>query len=52
MDTFEIIIGISTVLFHILSATALILMVRTIMKEDKARISKDGGAENPSQQTD
>ena len=49
--TLEIVIVISTVLFHALSAALLILMFRAIMKEDKARISK-GGAEKPSQQTD
>ena len=52
---FEIIIVISTVLFHALSAVVLILMVRVMMNEDKDRISsinKSGGADNPSQQTE
>ena len=56
METaFEIIIVISTVLFHALSAVVLILMVRVMMNEDKDRISninKSGGAEKPSQQAE
>ena len=53
METaFEIIIVISTLLFHALSAVVLILMVRVMMNEDKdgiGNINKSGGAEKPSQ---
>ena len=53
----EIIITVSTVVFHMLSLSLLFLMVSSMMKEDNARIKKDGGtqhggAEKPSQRTD
>ena len=53
----EIIITVSTVVFHMLSLSLLFLMVSSMMKEDESRIKKGGGAqhgdtEKPSQRAD